>query len=282
MTSRRDALAGLGLYTASRPRALAAQRAAWWLVSAFGPDALPGRARELNMPFDGDVTGALMAEWELEVGAFDSWAAHLRRPMARSGIALLLIRDGSPVGFVKLRRDTATALSTEHAALVALSGARDLAFTAPLPIAQGSVADWHYLLMSALPAGIHRPAPKVQVDVILSELAAALSNALPKPAAVKPHWEPMHGDFTPWNLRSAGLGRPVLMDWEEATWGPPRADALWFEATRRKAQLRIETTGSSYTDEARAFWVDRLSRVVTPGDDTVQAYTLGLLRDGVL
>ncbi len=282
MTSRRDALAGLSLYTASRNRALLAQRAAWWAVSAFGPHALPGRSRELVLPFDEEASVELRSVLEREVGQFDSYAAHLRRPMARSGIALLLLHGGAPIGFVKLRQAPADALTTEHAALVGLHNAPGLAFAAPEPIATGSVGTWHYLLMSALPTGIHRPAAPVPVGTILSDLASALQHTIPRPTPAASHWEPMHGDFTPWNLRDAGLDRPVLLDWEEVTWAPPHADALWYEASCRNAGLKITTKGASYTDEVRTFWIERLSRIVVPGEGTIQSYTLNLLNEGAL
>jgi len=283
VTSRRDALAGLSLYTASRSRALFAQQAAWWLVNAFGPHALPGRSRDLDLPFPPEVLDELADAWRPEVGTFDSFAAHLRRPMARSGFALLLIRDGSPIGFVKLRRSAVEFLVTEHTALVALSDTAGLPFTVPRPLATGSVAGWNYLLMSALPSGVHRPANDIAIDEILDGLAGALHDAIPRQVEARSDWEPMHADFTPWNLRSAGVGKPVLLDWEDATWGPPRADALWYEATRRKAQLRLNISGGGYTDEVRTFWTERLSAIVAPGDTvSIQAYTLALLRNGQL
>ena len=52
----------------------------------------------------------------------------------------------------------------------------------------------------------------------------------------------MHGDFTPWNLRSSRTRALSLVDWEDAGWGPPDADEVLYRAVSA-ALTRPPVTG---------------------------------------
>jgi aminoglycoside phosphotransferase (APT) family kinase protein len=94
---------------------------------------------------------------------------------------------------------------------------------------------------------------------VVEEIAAAL-RTLPRAAETPPHWRPMHGDLTPWNLRRLDAGPMILFDWEDAGWGPPGADEVLFRAT--EAALGSGRKGNDERDheEALAFWQERLAR----------------------
>jgi aminoglycoside phosphotransferase (APT) family kinase protein len=68
----------------------------------------------------------------------------------------------------------------------------------------------------------------------------------------------MHGDFTPWNLRRLAVGTLVLLDWEEAAWGPPAADEVLYRATA--AALHLERPLRLDAPETIRFWEDRVGR----------------------
>ena len=254
-----------------------AQKAVWWLVRVFGPRVLPGRSKEWSAPFGAEVWSQLADRWRTAIGPFDEYAVHLRRPAERAGSALLLLQNGSPVGFVKLQRGEAEALMTERVALKALCEFKPRSFTVPSPITWGTVEGWHYLMISPLPVGIHTPAVKPPVAEILEEVGTGLEPSLPRPPGTPPHWEPMHGDFTPWNLRAIGRDKLVLLDWENATWAPPGADALWYDAVRRVTRLRVTSSGIDHSDEVIEFWIRRLSHQVQPAERTIASSALRLL-----
>src|SRR5690606_20954278 len=61
---------------------------------------------------------------------------------------------------------------------------------------------------------------------IVTEIDSALGS-WPRGPDVPPHWRPMHGDLTPWNLRET-MGRLFLIDWEHVKWAPPHADNILY------------------------------------------------------
>ena len=69
----------------------------------------------------------------------------------------------------------------------------------------------------------------------------------------------MHGDLSPWNLRMDSAGRSVLFDWEEAGFGPPGADEVYYTVTSAAVGLpRRTVTGP--TGEPVAFWQTRFEK----------------------
>lgn len=227
MSSRDGALAGLALYAACRPWALRAQRVAWLAVRLFGARAIPGRAVHWT-PVLEETWKELSTRWHDEVGAFDEVAGFERQQRTRAGCAVLLLRRGEPLAFVKLRDGGARVHAVEEQALRAVAAFAPRSFAVPQPLASGQVRGVHYLAIQPLAAGLHRPPANPPIRRVCDEVGAALSS-LARPPQARSHWRPMHGDLAPWNLRALG-GRLFLIDWEDVGWAPPGTDELYYRA----------------------------------------------------
>jgi hypothetical protein len=272
VTCRSDALAGLALYSASRPAALLVQRAASHFVRAFGVSALPGRSHAWSPPLEADVADALRARLETAVGPFDAVAAYKPRQRERASFCMLLRRRGRSLGFVKVRPDDERGgLAVERAALERVWRARPDTFRVLKPIAAGTVGGWHYLMTEALPPVVHQPPAAPPIDAIVASIRNALAS-LPRVHGAPAHWQPMHGDFTPWNLRDSA-GTLYLFDWEDVGWGPPAADTVYYRAT--EAALRDSLPAPIDAPEAVRFWLERV--LARPAADGVDRFRTGLL-----
>lgn len=272
MSSRRAALAGLSLYGACKPRALWGQRTAWIAVELLGPRALPGRASEWRPPIDAARWRALCETWRATLGAFDTMAAYHRRQASRPGLALLLLRHGTPVAFVKVRGGGKESLHDEAAALDAVWRFQPRSFSVPEPLMCGTEDEWQWFATAPLPVGLHHPPTRPPLDAILPEVEAALAG-LPRPDGTPDHWRPMHGDFAPWNLRRVARTAVVLIDWERAGWGPPEADRVLYRATW--AALRGRPPERCDALEAIRYWRQRAAS--WPETDTDHTFSLALL-----
>jgi aminoglycoside phosphotransferase (APT) family kinase protein len=62
----------------------------------------------------------------------------------------------------------------------------------------------------------------------------------------------MHGDLTPWNLRSASGAGLILFDWENAGFGPPQADVVLYRIVERVLYGGSIRPGGAR--EAMEFW----------------------------
>ena len=154
ISSSDAALAGLAMYSACRPTGIWLHRAAWLWVRLLGPRALPGRAVAWEPPMEGawlELAGVL----EAALGPFDAIAGYLRAAAAAAWIALLLLRGGAPVAFVKVRYGESDALATEERAMRAVSASVPLSFRVPSPLLSGNVAGWRYLAVSPIPVQRH-------------------------------------------------------------------------------------------------------------------------------
>lgn len=278
MSSRRAAQAGLALYTACQPHALWAQRATWHVIALLGPRALPGRAYTWDPLTGGEHWDRLTEIWRREIGAFDSYALHRRRPLVRSGFGALLLRRGEPLAFVKLRKDYPAPLEHERVALEALARRPPHSFEAPRPLAWGESDGWSFLALSAMPRRVHTVVKDPPFRDILADMAETIGTELGRPASVPFHWVPLHGDFTPWNLRSFGNGRIVLLDWEEFGWAPPAADIVWYDAVSYIKGLPLPPSGIPHTEEAMRFWLAYLESRTVPGERSLRAAVLRWLR----
>lgn len=277
LSSRRAALAALGLYAPCRLGSLLAQRAARAYVAILGPRALPGPSLPWA-PMDEAEWLELSKAWRRAVGPFDGMAGYLRLQVTRRGLALLLLREGSPIAFVKVREGDGDALMNEGRAVAAVWSYRPRAFQVPEPLQYGSSGGWHYLLSAPLPAGLGPPPRNPPLRAILDEVAASLA-VLPRPAACPDHWRPMHGDLAPWNLRRLHEHAFVLIDWENAGWGPPGADEIYYRATR--AALRNQRAGHSDAHEAVQFWRKRVSAATDTARDRRLAQALDKVLAGM-
>ena len=80
----------------------------------------------------------------------------------------------------------------------------------------------------------------------------------------------MHGDFAPWNLRRLRDGSLALIDWEDAGFGPPGADEVFYRAT--SAALWGHRPHRSEAREAVEFW----RRRVQPQPATTREHRLAV------
>ncbi len=251
-SSRRAALTGLTLYASCKPRAIAAQRLAWTLVAAFGPRILPGRDQVWLPPMPAELWAQLLERWRGDLGAFHSLAIYQRLQAQRTGLALLLIGTRGPVAFLKVQHGERGGLATEALALRKLEAFRPRSFHAPRLLGRDALDAWSYLAMTPLPPRLHRPPRNPPLREITEELSAALEG-LPQVAATPAHWRPMHGDLTPWNLRSFGPQGLAIVDWEDAAWGPPHADEALYRASAC-ALRRSGTPRGGIDPETVDFW----------------------------
>jgi hypothetical protein len=253
--SRRGALAGISLITRSKPAALAAQWGLYCATAVLGTRFVPGERVSWEPPGGPARWGALAAR----LGPFDDLALYERPQASRTGLAALLLREGQPVGFLKLREEPAE-LDREHRALVALAGARPETFRVPRVLDRGDTGGWHWMLIEAMPPRPAAPARRIALPGMLADVQRCLEPLLPRPQEVPEHWRPMHGDLTPWNLRRCGRGLPWLIDWEDAAWAPPGADQVYYAVTSSAVLGRrsVAPPGPEHVEAAR-FWLERLT-----------------------
>lgn len=252
LSSKRAALSGIALYASCRPLARWVQRAAWVGVKCFGPRILPGPSFGWRPPVDDETWETLAERWTQVTGPFDELAGYQRLQVSRTGLGLLLLREGIPLAFVKLRQGDAARLSNEVRALDMLARSERRTFRAPQLLLSGSLHHWHYVVVAPLEAGLHQVPTDPPISTIADEIAKSLA-ALPRPADTPPHWRPMHGDLAPWNLRQTASRALALLDWEDAGWGPPHADEVFYHAA--SAALTGRTIrGSSVMAEAAHYW----------------------------
>ena len=259
LSSRGSALAATGLYAPCRPRALVMQRIVRSCIRLFGPRILPGRSVAWHPPAEAAVWSALLSQWRRAIGPFDEIAIAERAQTFRTGVALLLLKNSVPVAFVKLRRTGAEALSKENRVLQHVWAFQPRTFSIPEPYACSAIEEWAYLITAPLPSIEHNVPRRPNLGAILEEVGGALQS-LPRSAAAPDHWCPMHGDFTPWNLREVATGQLVLYDWEDAGWGPPGADDVLYRASL--ASLRNTRPEIHQASEAVEYWYSRVSERV--------------------
>jgi Phosphotransferase enzyme family len=272
--SRRAALAGLALYAPCRFRTLVAHHAGWALVGVLGPRVLPATRGAWQPPMEAERWESVCADWRRQIGPFDALALYERPQASRSGVSALLLDDGRPRAFVKLRQE-ATRLEVSERVLTALAAAPSAHFHAPTPLAAGAEDDWEWLALSPMPLFPHRPPRRPPLARIVADLQDRLAPVLDG-TGVPSHWRPMHGDLTPWNLRRVGPWALWLLDWEEVGWGPPRADEVYYAATA--SVLLGSTRGVSPADaEAVRFWRGRVGSRPSGDFDRVLNDALGAI-----
>jgi Phosphotransferase enzyme family len=257
--SRAEARAGIAMYTPGSRKGELAQSAAWLAVSIGGTRLLPGRAVPWASAVPDAVVAALHAAVEAAVGAFDAHVVYERRE-GRAGLILLASRRGAPLAFVKALRDQPDRIAAESDALRLVEASPLLGVSVPNLLGAGDAGQtWRYVITTPLPARMHRTPKESPDPALLKGIRDALSG-LARPPGTPGHWEPAHGDFTPWNLRRFRDGSMFLVDWEEAGWAPPGADLVLYRASSSAIGRPIQ--GGIDRGEARDYWVERLrSRV---------------------
>lgn len=275
--SRRAALAGLALYAPCRFRTLVAHHAGWALVGVLGPRVLPASRGTWQPPMDADRWEAVCAGWRRALGSFDAVAVYERPQASRSGVSALLLDDGHPKAFVKLRQEAAR-LELSERVLTALTAAPSSHFHAPAPLAGGTEGGWEWLALSPMPLFPHRPPRHPPLGAIVEDLQDRLAPVLDG-RGVPSHWRPMHGDLTPWNLRRVGPWALWLLDWEEVGWGPPRSDEVYYAATA-SVLLGSRARPQPADAEAVRFWRQRVgSRPSGDFDRVLNDALVGILAD---
>jgi len=200
-------------------------------------------------------------------------AAIYERPQAqRTGFGVLLLRHDRPVAFVKVLSGGGCSATTWRA-LQALADRPVRSCNVPRPLARGSFDGWSWMATSAIPELPHRPAHGPPIRRITSDISDRLRPTMDR-TGVPDHWEPMHGDLAPWNLRRVGPRSLWLLDWDDVGWGPPGADAVYFEATSSVVRRRPPVPGSA-PEETLRFWVERVERRLQAGID--RTYNVALM-----
>jgi len=102
-------------------------------------------------------------------------------------------------------------------------------FRVPACLASFDYDGWHIRVIEPLPK-YHRATAwePTRIRPVVEDIPKTLDGLLPRPESTPAHWRPLHGDFVPWNLRESRDGRMWLVDWEDAGWGPPLADAVRY------------------------------------------------------
>jgi hypothetical protein len=277
-TSRRSAVAALAIYAPIRRSSALLHRGAVLFLKVFGPRLLPGRSVDWEPPLARDEWAAMLGQLTADLGPIEEYGVYQRRQSARSGFSLLLLRAGSPVGFVRVNRLRHERFQLEHDALALIARASPREFHAPAPISVGSTGDWSFLATTVLLPGRHRAPRNPPIDRITLEIQSALAG-MPRPEGTPQHWVPFHGDLTPWNLRDSGDGKLVLYDWEHVGWAPPGADEVLYVAA--EAFLAGRTTPISMWPEARDYWYRRLSEATykDPGAERYRAAIMKMIAD---
>ncbi len=251
-SSRSAASSASSLYAPSHRRAYFGHRAGRWLIRSLGTGWLP-RVRHDRLPLDPEHWTALVGALKADGIRLDDVALYTRTQQARREFSLLAIADGEPVAFVRVgRRET---LDTECDAIAGLQEARPSAFDFPRLLTRGSIGAADFAAFTPVLRGLHRPAVHPPIDAVAAQVSAGLA-AIPQQGDTPDHWQPMHGDLTPWNLRLNPDGALALVDWESAGWGPPQADETLFYASSMAVGLR--TSPRLVNGEAVRFWLDRI------------------------
>lgn len=274
LDSKRSVRAGLAMYPPCRSRGRFARALSWHLVGVFGARTLPGRRDDWHPPMGDEIWAHLIDAWTGLGLSFNGFVVHERLQKSRSGFALLLLHSGDPVAFVKLREGDRAPIERELRALEAMSTFRPTMFVVPKPLGTGSIAGWHYLAATAFPPELHTVPRAPRLGEIADEISRGL-RPLDRPIDMPSDWSPMHGDFTPWNLRQRRDGTLFLVDWEDAGWGPAGADVALYRAVT-SLLTGAQLVGVSH--EAREFWADRVrSRQGSRTDDADAAVDVKLL-----
>jgi len=255
-SSRRAMRAGVSLWSASRLRARVVQRAFWLVGGVLGPGLVPGRRHRTVQALPAEIERDHSAVWSTWFGEFDERAIYRPSQADRTGVALLLLREGTPRGFVKVR--PAWDAGLEQRATSRLGGAET--FTAPMVVGLHDAGGWTSLGFTALPGRIHSPRVSAPIRAISEEVSDLVQLDSPCP----PGWRPMHGDMGPWNLRRMpGVG-PVLFDWENVGPAPPYADVAFYLAAAKAVGLSVHGD-VDLSEPAVTFWRNRISQRVGSG-----------------
>ena len=268
----RGAAAAIATSMSCKPAAVGAHHLAWLVTRCSGTAMIPGARQALRLP---EAVDAVLSDVAEVVGGIDSVAVLSRRQARRGAHLVLAYQASTPIAFCKIADSSnAPTFDTEQRCLRALSLLSPGPVVVPQLLAAGLAHGLQYTAMSALPPRPHRPA-RGDISAVVAWIQRGLANAIPRTGPA--HWRAIHGDFAPWNLRRLWFGDRTLFDFEDARYGPPLADTVfWNVAT---ATLRGRAMESTIDEESREFWrlflEDRLSTQSKPElDDRLLATLL--------
>jgi glycosyltransferase involved in cell wall biosynthesis len=102
-------------------------------------------------------------------------------------------------------------------------------FRVPVCLDSFEYDGWHVRVVEPLPKYHQATAWELtRIRRVVQDIPKLLDGLLVRPRGMPAHWTPLHGDFVPWNLRESTGGQLWLVDWEDAKWGPPLADAVRY------------------------------------------------------
>lgn len=231
MSGRRAAVAGISMRSMCRPLSVTIQRAAAAAVMLAGPRVIPGQRSIRSIPVPAPEWAALRTAWRSAVGSWDDEVLYRRPQSGRHGFALLLLRRGRGLAFIRVSPD-AERTAREYSVMLGVHAARPDTFRVAFPLAEGSRHGWGWMAVESGPnhptGALRRAADRLRV---VDEITDILTRTLHRDADTPAHWVGCHGDLSPWNVRT-GRGRSVwVIDWEDAQFGPPGADLLYSGLT---------------------------------------------------
>lgn len=269
VTSRNAALSGIAFYAPSGRRSARAQRIAWRATSLLGPRALPGRTIQWAPPMGAEAWNELLSTWRGIVGQLDGFAVFLRGG-EEAVLRVLLLREGEPVGHVKVRPHPAKSLAHEERVLDLFATSRPRSFRAPGVMGSGDIPGWGFLVTRPLSRRLYRMAVEPGLASIADEIHVGLSR-LGRSMSTPNHWRPMHGELAPWTLRRSAEGGLVITDWEHARQAPPGADEAFYRAAL--AAIAGVKPGPIHVREALEYWRRRFVAGEAPSHLTDEVKT---------
>lgn len=261
---RRAAAAGIAMYSACLPRGVTLQRGLYAAVRLLGPRIMPGVRASWDDPVQPEVWQSLTEDWREVLGPWDSIVLYRRPNRERVGFAVLLLKAGRSVGFLRVT-PSARRAEREYSIMRGIHGAAPVTFTIPEPIAFGSCDGWGWLATRSMP---NRPLGALREPrarhAIAAEVGEILDQVLPRGPDTPSHWRGNHCDFAPWNLRTGRHGSVHVIDWEDAAYAPPGTDLLYGDLT---ARITFGTPLPSRTAREASDWLkDRLSTAILVGE----------------
>jgi hypothetical protein len=254
-SSARAAAAGLSMHSPCVPWKVLGQRALYAAVRLGGSRILPGARASWDDPVEPAVFADFAGQWREAFGSWDSAALYSRPQSARAGCALLLLRDGRGVGFVRITADGAKA-AHEFAVMSGVHAARPSTFKIARPIGWGAGTHWAWVGTQSVPNYPLGAVRRLRLRLaVTEEIDAILDDVLPRGAHTPLHWRGSHGDLAPWNLRTGLSGVVRVIDWEDAGFAPPGVDILYGGLT---SALTFGTSMPSETSGEAADWVERM------------------------
>ena len=243
---------GMSMYTASKPVPILAQRAVHALALVSRGRLIPGARTRWEVPVDGEYWRDMWRQWTATVRPpITGIAVYERAQQSRSGLTLMLCAGRDSV-LIRVRPEPLQ-FDLEQDVSDAADDHGPATFRVPRIVARGQAGPWHWIAHEAMATRPHLPATRVS-DQLCAEVSTVVEAVVPRPAGTPAHWRGAHGDLTPWNLRR--VGRQLwLIDWEDACWAPPGADAVYFTATRAALHGERPTWRAEQVEAVR-YWAD--------------------------